>query len=753
MICSDKGTSGRKIWLSAILTTSASLALATGSAHAQGAGAMPAASTAPAAEATEPERAEGEIVVTAQKRAQNILDVPISIAAFSSETLDKSGITELGSLQNLVPNFQVSDNVSVRTVYIRGVGGGGRTVAFDTRTGIYLDGVYIGQPMAADAVLTNLERVEVLRGPQGYLYGQNSVSGAVNLITRAPVNEVEGKVIGSYGNKDAVKLIGMVNVPLVDDTVMLRVGGSFQRRDGFIHNVTLDDDVDDLKNYGGRAQLRIVPSDSLTVDISADYSSQLSHKVNGEARSDTFNTGGFPNPPADQPFVTDDDYPERDYNRNWGLALTMNYDLGDATLTSITGYRNSYRNWNVDLDHGPADFAIFNYYDNYKTISQELRVSGKTGTLNYVAGLFFLNTKGENDRRLTYSALAPLLGVPAFSRIRTNPSTDNSSYAAFGALDWEFVPGVTLNSGLRFNHDVKKLFIDQQSDIGPPITNLAVIDGYSNKVSENSLSPSLGITWEPGRDTTLYAKYARGVKSGGFNADYLNTTQIAGNLRLGREKVDSYEVGFKYRTPDRVFTFNSAFFYALYSDYQVSQFRIIPDSTPPQIELALTNAGKVETYGVELSSTIVPTKGLAIDLSGAWLHARYKEFPDGGGLGVDYSGHRLEYAPEFTMSATVDYSRPINDDMDGFARFTLTNRSSQYSDTSNARQFYQQGYALVNGRIGLRSSEKRSWEVALWADNLLNEFYDLGTAPDAFTTLFGKYGTPRTYGIELTKQF
>lgn len=744
MICTlKKGNRARRSLAVQILATTALLALCAGTARAEDA----------AAEAGAAADNDGSIVVTAQKREQSILDVPISMAAMSAETLDKSGITELGQLQTLVPNFQVSDNVSVRTVYIRGVGGGGRTVAFDTRTGIYLDGVYIGQPMAADAVLVNLERVEILRGPQGYLYGQNTVSGAVNLVTRAPSNELEGKVIASYGNKDAVKLVGMVNVPLVADKVLLRVGGSYQSRDGFIHNVTLGKDVDDINNYGGRAQLRLLPTDRLTIDFSLDYSRQLSHKVNGEARTDPFTASGLPDSPADQPFIVDDNRPERDLNRNWGAAMTVAYDLGAATLTAITGYRNAYRNWNVDLDHSVRDFAYFRYYDRYETWSQELRVNGGNDRLHYVAGLFYLNTKGDNDRQVTYASLAPLLGVPADSSIRTNPSVDNSSYAVFGAIDWEFIPGLTLNTGLRFNHDKKKLTINQQSDLGPPITNIAVVDGFHDQISENSLSPTIGLTWQPAKDTTIYAKYARGVKSGGFNADYLTTTQLAGDLHLNREKVDSYEAGVKYRTPDHVLTVSGDVFYALYSDYQVSQFRIIPNSTPPQIELALTNAGKVETYGVELATQIVPMKGLSLDVSGAWLHARYKEFPDGGGLGVDYSGNRLEYAPTFTASATADYSRPVSDRLDGFARVTWTHHSSQYSDSSNAATFFQKGYDLVNARLGVRSSTESKWEVALWADNLFDKFYDLGTAPDAFQTIFGKYGTPRTYGVELSWQF
>lgn len=706
-----------------------------------------AVSTAQAQEASELE----ELVVTAQKRSENLQDVPISITAVTSDSLARSQITTLGGLQTLTPNFQVSDNVSVRTVYIRGVGGGGRTVAFDTRTGIYLDGVYIGQPMAADAVLSNLERVEVLRGPQGYLYGQNTVSGAVNLITRAPADDVEGRLTAAYGNKDQQRLDGMVNMPLADGKVLVRLGAAYEHRDGFIRNVTLGGPVDDINSRSLRLQVRLKPTDDFTADLSFDYSRQLSHKVNGEALSDTFNSGP-PAAPADRPFVIDDNYPERDYNRNVGGAITLAYDLGPVTLSSISGYRDSARTWNVDLDHSALDLAHFNYDDSYQTLSQEVRLSSndKDARLRYIVGAFFLRTDGENDRRLTYDSLGVLFGVPGGSMIRTNPSVKNATYAAFAAVDYQLTPTLILNSGLRFNHEKKTLSLNQSSDVGPPISNIANVLGFEDSLTESSVSPMVGVTFQPTPDQTYYAKYARGVKSGGFNADYLTTQALGGTLRLGKETVDSFEVGAKFTALDRRLRVNADVFYARYSDYQVSQFRVVPNSTPPRIELALTNAGEVETYGPEVSVDAVLAPGLTLNLQGAWLHAEYKEFKDGGGVGVDYSGNRLEYAPKVTASATLDYTRDLPGKLGAMTgRVTVAHRGAQFSDTSNAAVFRQKAYTLVNGRVAWLPPGE-AWQVAVYADNLLNEKYQLGTAPDAFTTLFGRYGTPRTYGLEVT---
>ncbi len=690
-----------------------------------------------------------KITVTAQKREQDLQDVPISMAAFTGDTLEDSGVTDLGALQTLIPNFQVSDNVSVRTIYVRGVGGGGRTVAFDTRTGIYLDGVYIGQPMSADAVLVNLERVEVLRGPQGYLYGQNTVSGAVNLVTSAPSKDFEAKVIGAYGNKDEMRLVGSINTPLIEDKLFMRFGASMQKRDGFIHNITTGEYPDDKNDYAARLQLRYLINPDFTADFSADYTRKLSHKVNGEARSDVFNTGGTPTPPADKPFVIDDDFPERDLSETWGLGLTLNYDFDNVTLTSTTGYRHAYRNWNVDMDHSAGDWAYFYYNDEYNTFSQELRASGEVGKLEYVAGFYYMNTSGENDRTLVYSNLTALLGLPPNSVTNTNPLVDNESMAVFTALDYSLTDTLTLNIGARLNYETKELTFNQSTQLVEPYSTLAIIQGYTTDMDETSFSPSVGLTWEPTENATYYARYSRGVKSGGFNADYLNTYQLAADLSLDQETVDSYEVGAKFATADGKFSFNSALFYAKYEDYQVSQFRIREDVIPPQIELALTNAGVVETYGPEFDLTWLPTDNLTLGFSGAWLHAEYSEFKDGGGIGVDYSGNRLEYAPEWSFSASLDYEHPFSNGSEGFVRLNASYHGDQYSDSSNADQFYQDAYTLVNGRIGWTAPSGQT-EVALYFRNLFDEEYDLGTAPDGFTTLFGKYGDPRTYGVEIS---
>jgi iron complex outermembrane receptor protein len=607
--------------------------------------------------------------------------------------------------------------------------------------------------MAADALLTNLERVEVLRGPQGYLYGASSDSGAVNLVTRAPSNQPEGSLVASYGNKDDVRIIGGYNAPVIDDKVLLRVGVAYESRDGFIHDVTLNKNVDDLENYGGRLQLRLIPTSDLTIDLSADYANSRSHDVNGEARTNTFGSG----PPAglaDQPFVSDDNYPQLDVNRNWGLAATVNYRLGNITLTSITGYRNAFRNWNVDLDHSALDISHFNYYDHNETISQEFRISNTDGgNLHYVFGVFYLNNRGSNNRTVTFDSQAiTYLGTPEGDFIHTDPSVHNSSYSVFGAVDYEFIPSLILNTGLRVNYDDKNLALNQSGVVPTYISNIAIIQGFTDHDAETSVSPEIGLTWKAATDTMFYVKFARGVKSGGFNADYLTRDELAANLKLQPETVNNYEVGLKYRTPDRILTVSADFFYALYSNYQVSQFTIIPNTTPPQIEIQLTNAGKVETYGPEISATLAPIKGLVVDVNAAYLSGNYKSFPNGGGLGVDYSGHQLEYAPKVTASMTADYSHAVTDDYVGFGRAIITYHDSQYSDPSNGPSFFQKAYTLVNARVGVRTPGDR-WEAALYADNLFNKVYDLGTSVDAFGTIFGKYGNPRTFGVEVSTRF
>ena len=711
----------------------------------------------PAARAEAPDTDDATlatVTVSAHRRDESALEVPVALDVVRHDELSARLIDSLSDLSLAVPSLQVADNTSIQTVYIRGVGGGGRNVGFDTRAGVYLDGVYIGTPPAADALLFDLARVEVLRGPQGYLYGQNTVSGAINLITRAPGERFESAVRMGLGSDDELRSAAMLNLP-IDASVRLKLAASARRHDGTIDNVTRDEKVGDLDDRALRAQLRLLPDARTTLDFSADYAVQESDKVGGEARSGPFGALTPPSPAGMQAFVTDDNRTERDLYRNGGVAATIEHRSGERRFTSITAYRDSYRLWHADVDHSALDLLGLNYHDDYETFSQELRVASADPMRRgrYVAGLFVSMMDASNQRRLLGGTDGFLIGLdPAQAQtVDSLAEVVTQSYALFGAYDYALTPLWTLNTGARLTLSRKALDISQSSQ-GQAGINFAIaeLDGYHDTREETALTPMLGLTRHLGDQTMLYIRYARGAKSGGFNADFITVPALATGIEFDEETADSFELGFKALGFDQRLSAALALFLSDYQDYQVSQFVPVPGSDPPSIQPTLTNAGKVRSYGAELTLSALPQTKLRIDLDLAWLHAQYRSFEDGGGPGVDYDGNRTEYAPRLSAGLSIDYGTPLAwpSGSEWFVRPSWSYRSEQYSAASNAPLFRVGSRSLIDARIGLRSQHNR-WEIALYGRNLADETYELGNALDALTTVYGGYGPQRSYGVEL----
>ncbi len=688
------------------------------------------------------------IVVTARKREEPQQDVPVAISVVGAESIAERGLDTLGDLGLLTPNFQVTDSASIRTIYIRGVGGGGRQVGFDTRAGVYVDGVYVGSPPASESLLLDLDRAEILRGPQGYLFGQNSTSGAVSLVTRAPQPGQRSQLLASAGNRDAQRVAGSANLPLSGDSLLLRISATGARRDGFTRNIITGDDVDDLNQAGGRMRLRWLPSPNLTADFAADASRQNTHIVGGEPRTNTFGTGPAEAP---KPFETSNNTQERDLNQNRGVSASVNYEVADGELTTISAYRKTRRDWILDADRSSADFASLLYDDHIDFLSQELRFAGNlpAAGLHYLAGLYALGTMAESKRLVMANAgigRAPgALGrVTPNDAAATRPDIDARSYAAFGSLDYMLNERVTLNAGLRVTRTAKDLEFSQEPETLTRIGARELL-GYRDQLHETAADPTLGLQFFASEDSMLYLKYARGSKSGGFNADYLSGTRALPE-QFDQETVNSYEAGFKTELWDRRLRLDAALFLADYRDYQVTQSvrqgaLIIP---------SMTNAGRVRTYGPELSATAQPVAGLRLNLEGAWLHAEYERFKDGGGIGVDYTGNRNEYAPKVNVAASARYQRvtPWTGAAQAFIAAALSYRGSEFADASNQDKFFIAKRTLVNAQAGLAQAGG-AWQVELFSENLFDEHYDDSLQTGTLGTLFGRRGTPRTYGMQV----
>lgn len=702
----------------------------------------------PATSAAEPPVQLDTIVVTAQKLSEDSQDVPVSVTAVSGQTNADRRLQTVKDLENLAPNVQLSRSTSIPTLFIRGVGGGGRQIGFDTRAGIYVDGVYVGAPAAVDSLLLDLDRAEILRGPQGTLFGQNSTSGALNLITQAPGSGAPATTSVSYGNRKGTRVTAAGDVPIADPRVQLRASGSFARRDGFTRNVLTGDDFDDVRQDGGRLRLRLLPSDKLSVDVTADLSLQGTHNIAGEPR-----TSVFGNAPPDQPapFRVDNNTQERDDARNAGIAGTVRYQLGRYGLSRISAVRQTHRRWTADLDRSANDWFRFDYDDDIDFYSQELRLDSEVNQwrLRWLTGLYVLATNADSKRLSTVLpgiTTAPgVLGtlVPGEPQ-STRPRIDSLDYAAFGSLAWGITERLSLDAGLRVTRTEKELDFDQLAQ-SAAVLGIRTIQDYHDRLDDTSVDPALGLRYALHEHAMTYLRYAHGTKSGGFNADLVVAPRSIPE-RFEDERVNSVEAGIKSDLLDRRLRANLAMFVADYRDYQVTQFINMGTLTVP----TMTNAGRVRTWGPELSLSVVPVSGLSIDLDAAWLHAEYKKFKNGDGIGTDFSGNRTEYAPKWDLSLATRYERqtPWTGARRAYAGVAANYRSDQYANESNASRFYIRSRTLVSAQLGF-AQVAQHWQFGLYAENLFDKRYDETLQSGTFGTLSGYYGTPRTWGAEV----
>lgn len=340
------------------------------------------------------------IVVTAQKRPQPAQDVPISITVLGQGDLEKARGATLEDIQQLVPSFSMENQAGFNVLTIRGVGGGGRNIGFDPRVGVYLDGIYMGQAQALRQPLFDVEQVEVLRGPQGHLFGRNSVAGAVNITTHAPTGELEGSLRGGVGNKGVQEGYATISGPL-SEKVLGKISVASETRDGYITNLYDGQKLDDLKRSTARGQILILPTDKLNISLSVDSSSTKQKPILGEPTSDLFELalpGGV--------------LPKRTVNFNMmqietvdlsGGNITANYTMPSGhVLTAIAGHRNTYQEKQIDNDFGPQDLLRTFFLDDFKLSSEEIRItSPNKGRARYLAGLYHLNERARTDRKAT----------------------------------------------------------------------------------------------------------------------------------------------------------------------------------------------------------------------------------------------------------------------------------------------------------------------------------------------------------------
>ncbi len=704
------------------------------------------------------------VVVTAQKRLQPASDVPISMTILDQDDLEKIRGATLEDIQQLVPSFSLESQSGYNVLTIRGVGGGGRNIGFDPRVGVYLDGIYIGQAQALNQPLFDVEQVEILRGPQGHLFGRNTVAGAVNITTREPSKELEGyirSVVGSEGTREGYATISGP----ISETALGKISFASESRDGFTKNLFDGNRLDDLGRSTARVQLLFTPTEKLKISLFGDSSHTKQNLIIGESTTDMF----------EQP-LQGGRLPKRTVKFNTtptetadisGSSITGNYSMDSGhMITAIAGYRNTHHIKQVDNDYGLNDLLRVFYVDDFKQFSEEIRIaSPNKGRLRYMAGLYHLNESANTDRKATIGLDAdttlvrhPLIPFPVpFSALAgsvpgavlfNNGKVETDTTALFGALDYDIAKSLTLNLGARYTHETKDVLFNLDGSASNTF-GIASLAGYRDSRSESNLSPTIGATYTVSQNTHIYAKYSRGFKSGGWNTEFLSNHSAEGPS-FDTETVDSYEIGTKGSLYGNRLRYSLAAYTARYKNFQVFQFVNLGGGAT---SIELRNAAEAESQGIDADIALRATSQLDIGFNFGLNRATFKRF-DNCSPTIDCTGHKLPYAPSFTSALTVNYNMPLarlGAKLNIYGEYSYHGKS--YADPVNDPVTQSiPSRELVNIRLGYIPDDSH-WDFNFWVKNLFDKDTVATSIRDFLGNLTVRRVNPQVLGIEAKYSF
>ncbi len=755
-----------------------------------------------AAAETAADAAESDaIVVTARRVQENVQDVPIPISVISGAQLEESGSFNVNRLKEQAPTVQFySSNPRNSAITVRGLGApfGLTNDGIEPGVGLYIDGVFVARPAAATLDFIDVQQIEILRGPQGTLYGKNTTAGAINVTTRRPSFTPQTQFEASLGDYGFSQFKGSITGPITE-TLAARLSFSATNRDGFLYNVVTQDDLNDLNNIGVRGQLLFAPREGLNVVFAADYTRQrpegYAQVVAGVAPTQRAANRQYAQiaadlgytPPSWNPFdrVTDVDSPHRSYQDVGGAALTVEWDVGPGTLTSITAWR--FWDWDPSNDRDFLGLPITTVSANpseQRQWTQELRYAGDlTPSIGFVVGAFAFRQTIDSDGLqeqgaaaarflLTPSANAATPGLLDGYGQTSDIASEHVSGAIFGQLEWRINDRLRLLPGLRFNYDEKE--VDYQSAIygGLQTTDPALIalqrsilapQSYAAQVDDTNLSGQLTIAYALAPNYNLYATYATSFKSVGLNLGGLpndSTGQPAlSAATVAPEEVRHIEVGIKTQ-PFPGLTLNLSAFETVIEDYQAQ----VVNASVGVLRGYLANADEVRVTGVELDASWRINANFWLYGALAYTDGRYESFTDapppleatGGPQVVDISGQRLPGISEWAGSLGGEYQAPgqfLGREGAYFVALDTSFRTAFSSRAPSSAYLNVDGYSLINGRIGFRAGD--GWDVYLWGRNLTDEDYFefLSAAPGGSGLFVGYVGDPRTWGITLRGSF
>jgi iron complex outermembrane recepter protein len=770
-----------------------------------------------AADGGEAAKADGTlegVVVTARRREEQVQDVPLAISVLDSSTLEATGTFNVGKLTQLQPSIQfVSSNPRNSATTIRGLGApfGLTNDGIEQGVGIYIDQVYYSRAATATFDFLDVDQVEVLRGPQGTLYGKNTTAGAISITSRRPSFTPEARAEVTYGDLDFAQAKASVSGPLIGDKVAGRLGLSYTDRKGTIYNVATRQHINEQNNLGFKGQVLWEVTDKLDVTLSADYThsdplgfgtvyvrtGSTQRPLNRQYAQLSVASGNYA-PPSFDAFdrLTDLDADLSAEQHFGGGSALIEWEVGPGTLTSVSAYRKW--DWGPQNDRDFIGLPITTLSQNpsaNRQWTQEVRYAAAADNIDYVVGVYaFYQTVDTNgvqeqgplaSRWLLSGANANDPSILNGLRADNDIGLKNTSAAAFGQLTWHVTEDFRVQPGLRFNYDKKdgKYIATVTNATRAPLTaaQLGVLapQNYEPEFSDTNVSGDFNVSYDVTDNVLAYATYARSFKSGGINLSGLpldvNNQPITAVETVKPETVNHYETGLKTQFANRKVTFNVAGFWTEIKDYQAT----VTNSQANVIRGYLANADKIRVRGIETDFSFTLGERFNAYLNGAYTDHEYVKFPDApcppelaGGTAAtaanppsapgtpggfsppfcDISGQRLPGISKWAFSYGFQYSLPVSV---GDVYFGLDGNYRSEFSSNPSRSIYMDidGYSLASVRAGFRADA--GWEIYGWARNAFDEeYFDFLSSQSGSTGLvIGQPGDPRTYGLTVKVSF
>ena len=707
-----------------------------------------------------------EVIVTAQRRVTDLQSTAAAISAFSSEELQKRSIDDIEDLGVLSPSMHVSLYQGEAQIYIRGIGYSGIIGGSDSSTALHQDGVYLSRSSAGVPAFFDVDRIEVVRGPQGTLYGRNATGGSVNVITKGGTEEFDAEANLLVGDFGRFRTLGAVSGP-IGDKVRFRLAGQFERQDGFttlsrpvsdpLSGASVTTDVENTDEYMLRGTLEIEPSDTVSITLKGDYyeaddrNSVWLYFNEGAASNPFFRQylidrgGNVPTEPLSR--RQESDLPHFNRPEIWGLSAKVDWQMSDYSLSSLTAYKKTNPLNRNDLDSTGAFGVDQLREEDHDQFSQEFQLSSPDGNrFSWLVGLYYF--REENDIRNEYFLpfVDEQFGLPSDDDcclLLLNGASETEAFAVFGEGVYAVNDRLDLVVGMRYsdesrdgNNDVRLLNFPT-----PALDNVSELD----EASFDDFTPKLGVNFTMTDDVFAYGSISQGFKSGGFNiGSYQNTP-------FEPEEITAYELGVKADLFGGRVRSNTALFFYDYQDYQYQDTE--------NNNTIIRNAAEAEITGLEIEGTAVITDALSLDFAATWLDAEFADFtaidPKAPQLGVQVlDGRSLPRAPEIKYSLGLAYSANIGDGQ-------LTLRADYawqddiYFTVFNVSQAFQESYGWLKGRISYRSADER-WSLAAFIDNATDERVisnAIFNGDIIDSTVTGNMAPPRTYGVELAFNF